>query len=92
MPTKMTDLTTLLDNNGKLAVYTGRNIHGLYHYLEMIVSPTTLTTSGQRSYHFGTSYYTNTDTSNLQQVIAALRVGQKIIFECCGKIRHKADV
>ena len=86
MTTKMTDLTTLLDNNGKLAVYTDRSIHGLYHYLEMIGSPTTLTTSGQLSYHFGPSYYTNTDTSNLQQVIAALRVRQNIIFKCCGTI------
>ena len=88
----MTDLTTLLENNGKYAVSTGRNIHGLYHYIQLIESPTTLTTSGQLSYHFGPSSYTNTDTSTIQQVIAALRVGQKIIFECCGKIRHKADV
>ena len=42
----MTDLITFLDNNGKLSIYIGRNIHGLYHYLEIIGSPTTLTTSG----------------------------------------------
>ena len=29
----ITDLITLFDNNGKLAVYTGENINGLYSYL-----------------------------------------------------------
>ena len=51
--TKMTDLTTLLYNNLKLAICTGGDIHGIYCYLEIIESPTTLTTSGQRSHHFG---------------------------------------
>ena len=41
---KMTDLITFLENNGKSAVYTGRNINGIYSYLEMIGSPTALTT------------------------------------------------
>ena len=71
----MTDLTTLLDNSGKLAVYTGGNIHGLYRYPEMIGPPTTLNTSGQRSNYFGTSYSTNSDTENLHPVIADLCVG-----------------
>ena len=35
----MTDIITLLDNNGKSAVYIGGNIHGIYHYLEMIGAP-----------------------------------------------------
>ena len=46
---KMTDLITLPDNNGKSAVYKGGDIHGIYRYLDMIGSPTTLTTSGQLS-------------------------------------------
>ena len=37
----------------KIAVYIGGNINGLYHYLEMIVSPTTLKTLGQRYHYFG---------------------------------------
>ena len=44
---KMTDLVTLLDNNGKSAVCTGGKNHGIYHYLDIIVYPTTLTTSVQ---------------------------------------------
>ena len=49
----MTDIIAFLDNNGKYYVYTGGNINGIYFYLEMIGYPTTLTTSGQRSHHFG---------------------------------------
>ena len=45
----MTDLVTLLENNGKLAVYTGVNINVIYGYLEINGEPTALTTSGQRS-------------------------------------------
>ena len=41
---KMTDLITLIDNNGKSADYDGGDIHGIYRYLEMIGDPTTLTT------------------------------------------------
>ena len=41
---KMTDLITFLDNNVKYAVYEGGDIHGIYRYLEIIGSPTTLTT------------------------------------------------
>ena len=44
---KITDIITLLDNNGKSSVYKGGNIHGPYCYLEMIGAPTTLTTSVQ---------------------------------------------
>ena len=50
---KMTDIDTFLDNNKKLDLYTGLNIRLLYCYLEMIGSPTTSTTSGQSSHHFG---------------------------------------
>ena len=57
----MTDLITLLDNNGTSAVYIGVNNHGIYRYIEMIGYPTTLTTPGQRSRHFGPSYFTNND-------------------------------
>ena len=88
---KMTDLITFLDNNGKYAVYTGGDIHGIYRYLEMIGSPTTLTTSGQRFHNFGHSYSSNNDAATLQPVIAALRMRQKSICECCGRIVHKAD-
>ena len=35
----MIDITTLLDNNGKSAVYTGGDINGIYSYLEIIGSP-----------------------------------------------------
>ena len=88
---KMTDLITFLDNNGKYAVYTGGDIHGIYSYLESIGSPTTLTTSGQRSHNFGPSYSSNNDAATLQPVIVALRMRQKSICECCGRIGHKAD-
>ena len=49
----MKDLITLLEKNIKYAVYTGENIHVLYHCLDMIGVPTTLTTSGQLSHNFG---------------------------------------
>ena len=64
----MTYLITFLDNNEKYAVYTGGNIHGLYHYLEMIGSQTTFTTSSQRSYHFGPPYF----TKMIQQISSQL--------------------
>ena len=60
--TKITDLFTLLDNNIKLAVYTGGNLRGLYHYLEIIGALTTLTTSVQSYHNFGPSYSSNKDT------------------------------
>ena len=41
---KMTYLITFLENNGKYAVYTGWNINGIYHYLDMIRDQTKLTT------------------------------------------------
>ena len=40
----MTDLITFLDNNGKYSVYTGGDIHGIYNYIEMLGSPTSLAT------------------------------------------------
>ena len=85
----MTYLITFLDNNGKLAVYSWRNIHVIYHYLEIIGSPTTLTTSGQRYNHFGPSSSTNNDISTTQPVIAALRSIQNLICKCCRRIGHK---
>ena len=36
---KMTDIITLIDGNGKYAVNTQGNIHGIYRYLEMIEHP-----------------------------------------------------
>ena len=57
----------------------------------MIGAPTTLTTPGQSSHHFGHSYSRNNDAATLQTVIPALRMRQKSICECCGRIGHKAD-
>ena len=88
---KMTDLITFLDKNCKSAVYKGGYIHGIYHYLEMIGYPTTLTTSGHRSHHFSSSSSRSNDAATLQTVIADLRMRQKNICECCGIIGHKAD-
>ena len=87
----MTDLITFLENNGKSAVYTGGYIHGIYQYLEMIVAPTKLTTSSQLSHHFRPSSSRNDGAANIHPVIAALRMIQKSISECCGIIGHKAD-
>ena len=88
---KMTDIITFLENNGKSAVYTGGDIHGIYRYLEMIGAPTTLTNSGHSSHHFGPSSSSNNDAATIQSVISALRMRQKIICECCGRIGHKAN-
>ena len=77
---KMTYLITLLDKNGKLAVYSGENIHGLYCYLEMIGAPTTLTTSIQRSHHSSPLSSTINDTATIQSVIEALCMIQKSIL------------
>ena len=87
---KMKYLITFLDNNGKPAVYTGVNIHGIYRYLEMIGPPSTLTTSGQSSNNFGPSSSTNNDTATLHTVIEFLCIIHQIIYECCGRIGHKA--
>ena len=77
---KMTDLITLFDNNGKYSVYTGGEINGIYSYLDMIGSPTTLTTSGQSSHNFSPSFSINNDTAYLQPVIADLCTRQKSIL------------
>ena len=69
---KMKDLVTFLDNDGKLAVYTAGNIHGLSSYLEIIVSPTTLTTSGRRCHHFVPKSSINNDTETLHPFVSAL--------------------
>ena len=55
----MTDIITFLDNNRKLAIYKGENIHGIYFYLEIIGSPTNLNYLGKRSDNFVTSSSTN---------------------------------
>ena len=88
---KMTDLITFLENNGKSAVYKGGDINGIYCYLEVIGYSTTFTTSGQRSHHFCPSSSSNNDAATLQLVIAAIRMKQKSIYECCGIIGHKSD-
>ena len=85
----MTDIITFFDNNRKYAVYTGGNIHVIYRYLEIIGSPTTLTTSGKRPRYFGPSYYTSNDTQYIQIVIESLRIQQKLICEFFGSIGHK---
>ena len=72
----MTDLITFVENNGKSAVCTGGKNHGIYHYLDIIVYPTTFTTIGQQSHHFGPSYSINTDKLSLQPVIADLCMRQ----------------
>ena len=72
-------LITFLDNNGKYDVYTGECIHGIYSYLEMMGSPTTLTTSGQRSNDFSPSSSSNNDAETFQTVIAAPCMRQKSI-------------
>ena len=71
---KMTYLITFLDKNGKSDVFTGGDIHGIYRYLEMIVSPTTLNTSGQHSHHFGPSSSRKNYAETLQLVIIDLRM------------------
>ena len=75
----MIDLITILDKNEKSDVYSGGDITGLYRYLEMIVSPTILTTSGQSSCHFRPSYSTNNDTETTHPFIAAILVRQNLI-------------
>ena len=72
--TKVIDIITFLDNNGKLAIYTGVIIHRLYCYLEINGDQIKLTTSGQSSHHFGTSFSINNYTATIQPVIEALRI------------------
>ena len=62
---KITDITTLPDNSVKLDVYTDRNIHGLYRYIEMVGSKMTLNTLGQLFHQFGSSSIINNDTATL---------------------------
>ena len=85
----MTDLTTILDKNWKVEIYTGRYIHDTYHYLETIGDTTNLTSSSNISHSFGNS--NNNATSSLQPIIATLRDRQNIIFECRVIIGHKSD-
>ena len=88
---KMIYLIKFLDNNGKYDVYTGRYIHVIYRYIDIIEAPKTLTTSCKRSRQFISSYSINNDAANLQPVISTLHTMQKIICECCGIIVHKYD-
>ena len=88
---KMTYLITFLENNRKSDFHTGGYIHGIYRYLVIIGSPTTLTTSGQSSHHFVPTYSRKNDAATIHTVIVALRMRQKSICECCGRIGHKAD-
>ena len=57
----------------------------------MIGSPTTLNTSVQCSHHFSPSFSSNNDAATLQPIIVVLRMRQKSICECYGRIVHKAD-
>ena len=86
------DIIKLPDNNGKLSIYTGGNIRGIYIYLENIWAPNDLTTLGQWYKYFDTSYCTNNDTATLHRVIWYLYVLYKFIWWCCGIIGHKDDV
>ena len=52
----MADIIKFLYNNRKLETNIEENIHGIYHYLENIGDPTTLTTSVQHSNYFSTSF------------------------------------
>ena len=76
----MTYLITFLGKDVKYAVYTGGDIHGIYIYIEMIVSPTTFTTSGQRYHNFSPSSSINNDTASPKTVIVALFTRQKNIL------------
>ena len=84
--------TPCLENNGKFSVYKGIDIHGNYHYLEMLGAPTQCTTSGQRSHHFSTSYSIKNYIASLHIFIAAPCTRKKIIFEYYEGIGYKADV
>ena len=66
----MTYIITILENIRKYDVYIGVNTHGIYFYLAMIGSPTTLTTSGQRYHNFGLSssvHATSTKSYNMAE-------------------------
>ena len=88
--TKMIDPLTFLDNNIKSGVYTGRNMNVIYFYIEMIGDPTTLTTSGQCSRHFGPSYSIKNDIASLHPFISNVHIRQKSICKCSGSIGYKA--
>ena len=49
-------------------------------------------TSGQNSHHFSPLYSINNDTATLQPVNSSLRMRQKSVCECCGRIGYKADI
>ena len=87
---KMKDLIKFLDNNGKYAVYTRRNINGIYCYLDMIGDPKTLTTSDQCFHHFGHSSSINNDTASIQPFISCKWMIHNSICKCCGRIGQRA--
>ena len=85
---KMIDLITFLDKNGKASIYTGRYFYDLYNYLWMIGVPTNLNYSIYFSHYC--VHFDNNDKYSLQPVIKALCVRQNITCECCGWIGHKS--
>ena len=87
----MTYLIKFLDSNVKYAVYTGGNIRVIYNYLDIIVVPITLTTSGHRSRRAVPLSSVNNDTESLKTVISAFHMRQNSICEFCGRIGHKYD-
>ena len=60
-------------------------------YIEMIGSPTTLTTSVQNSQNFGPSSSSKNDTETIQVVILDHCVQQNTIWKWYGIIWHKTD-
>ena len=86
----MIDLIKLLEKMKFGYPHRGK-LHGIYNYLDMIGSPTNLTSSIYISHTFGNQYSNKNDTSSIQIVIPDLHVRQKIIFERCGRIGHKTN-
>ena len=65
-------LIILIENNGKLAICTGGNIHVIYHYLDIIGAPTNLTSFGHRYHPYINSSSTKNNKASPQTFIAAL--------------------
>ena len=87
----MIDLLKFFDNNGKTAIWIGEIIHGLYSYLDIILSLNNLTSSVHIYHPIGKSFSSNNCTDCLRLVIADLYVRQNIICELCGIIGHEAE-
>ena len=58
----MVDLITFLYSNRKLSICTGEHINGIYRDLEIIITPTNLTSSDHRYHNFGASSSTKNNT------------------------------